>query len=101
MELELDEQLSQARRIGLSNAHGVEFQRDRKILANGYQLLRKPREIALFHERFPRTLLRQAWRSGEDRFQITVLDHQVARCFLADSLDARHVVGAIADQGEV
>ena len=81
MEFELDEQLPQPRRIGLSNAHGVQLQRDRKI----------PHALSC----------RVIHGSGEDRFQITVLDHQVARCFLADSLDAGNVVGAIADKGEV
>ena len=78
----------------LERACASRSQRDRKIFANRHQLLREPREIALLQQRFARTLLRQARRSGEDRFEIAELVHEVARRLLADALHAGHVVGA-------
>src|SRR5947199_8641188 len=57
--------------------------------------------MTLFEKRFTWTLLRQRRCGGEDRLEIAELAHEISRGLLADSLHAGHVVGTVADEGEI
>jgi hypothetical protein len=101
VELELHEELPEPRRIGLADAHLVQGEGDRKVGANRDELLGQARHFGLLLKRFARPLLRQGRCRGEDRLEVAVFGHQLARGLVAHAFHARHVVRAVADQREV